>query len=185
MPIVRDPVAGLTYQDAGLTSDPVLDALRRGEEVPDRRANLLRLAWDRTMSYEEAERLLPDDELDDLCDLLDDLRNHGVVHCVYELQAAQRNGWIMSDQDRAWYRSECGLPPEREWTEADERRLALWRSGIRIEDEVMHLAQWVLDARVQYEELYARLPTRELNQVFTLVDPQAMSEIAQRTQANA
>lgn len=182
MPVVRDPVAGLVRQPDLGESDPVLEALRRGEKIPDRRAHLLRLAWDQTMPYEEAERLLPEDELDDLCDLLDDLRNYGIVHSVYELQSAQRNGWILSDDDRSWYRRELGLPPEREWTDSDAHRLALWRSGIRIEDEIEHLAQWVLDTRIGYNELYARLPTLELRQVFELVDPKTMAQIDERKQ---
>ena len=180
MSIVREPAAGLMRRRDDGQDDPILEALRRGDEIPDRRANLLRLAWDQTMSYDEAERLLPDAEVDDLCDLLDDLRSYGVVHCVYELQAAQRGGWILSDADRAWYRRECGLPPEREWTAADERRLSLWRKGIRIADEIEHVAQWVLDARIKYDELTAHLPTAERRQVFERVDPKTMAELDAR-----
>ena len=183
MSIVREPAVGLIRRDSNGQDDPILEALRRGDEIPDRRANLLRLAWDQTMSYDEAERLLPDAEVDDLCDLLDDLRSYGVVHCVYELQAAQRDGWILSDADRAWYRRECGLPPEREWTATDERRLSLWRKGIRIADEIQHVAQWVLDARIKYDELNARLPTTERRQVFERVDPKTMAEIDARARA--
>ena len=171
MPIARDPVGGLVHHPAGQAGDPVLDALRRGEEIPDRRANLLRLAWDRTLPYEEAERLLPEDELDDLCDLLDDLRSYGTVHCVYELKQAQRTGWILSDEDRAWYRRECGLPDERPWTDADASILELWRKGVRIEQEAEHVARWVLDARIEYEELQSRLPTAALQRVFALLEP--------------
>ena len=174
MPIVKDPAAGLVRR-AGNGSDPILEALRRGEGIPDRRANLLRLAWDQTMPYAEAERLLPEDEIDDLCDLLDDLRSYGVVHCVHHLQAAQRDGWILSDADRAWYRRECGLPPEQDWTEADAARLTLWRKGIRIADEIEHVAQWVLDARIRYDELTARLPSAEHRLVLERVDPQTMA----------
>ena len=174
MPIVKDPAAGLVRR-AGNGSDPILEALRRGEDIPDRRANLLRLAWDQTIPHAEAEQLLPEDEIDDLCDLLDDLRSYGVVHCVHHLQAAQRDGWILSDADRAWYRRECGLPPEQVWTEADAARLALWRKGIRIADEIEHVAQWVLDARIKYDELTARLPSAEHRLVLERVDPQTMA----------
>ena len=174
MSIVKDPVVGLTRRDAEGQDDPALEALRRGEDIPDRRANLLRLAWDQTMPYEEAERLLPEDEIDELCDLLDDVRSYGVVHCVYQLKAAQRNGWILSDEDRAWYRRECGLPPEREWTASDEARRSLWRTGIRIADEVEHLARWVLDTRIDHAELTARVPTEELGRVFEIVDPETL-----------
>ena len=111
MPIVKDPIVGLIRRDDGGRGDPVLEALRRGDDIPDRRANLLRLAWDQTMPYEEAERLLPDDEMDELCDLLDDVRMYGIVHCVYQLMAAQRNGWILSDEDRAWYRLRMRVAP--------------------------------------------------------------------------
>lgn len=174
MPIVKDPAAGLVRQ-AGNGSDHILEALRRGEDIPDRRANLLRLAWDQTMPYAEAERLLPEDEIDDLCDLLDDLRSYGIVHCVHHLQAAQRDGWILSDEDRAWYRHECGLPPEQDWTEADAARLALWRKDIRIADEIEHVAQWLLDARITDDELTARLPSAEHRLVLERVDPQTMA----------
>lgn len=174
MPIVKDPAAGLVRQ-AGNGSDHILEALRRGEDIPDRRANLLRLAWDQTMPYAEAERLLPEDEIDDLCDLLDDLRSYGIVHCVHHLQAAQRDGWILSDEDRAWYRRECGLPPEQDWTEADAARLALWRKGIRIADEIEHVAQWLLDARITDDELTARLPSAEHRLVLERVDPQTVT----------
>ena len=44
MSIVKDPVVGLIRRDAGGQDDPVLEALRRGEDIADRRANLLRLA---------------------------------------------------------------------------------------------------------------------------------------------
>lgn len=174
MPIAKDPAAGLIRRP-GNESDPILEALRRSEEIPDRRANLLRLAWDQTMPYAEAERLLPEDEIDDLCDLLDDLRSYGIVHCVHHLRAAQRDGWILSDEDRAWYRRECGLPPEQDWTESDAARLTLWRKGIRIADEIEHVAQWLLDARITDDELTARLPSAEHRLVLERVDPQTMA----------
>ena len=179
MPIVKDPVAGLLRLPASDQVDPMHAALRRGEEIPDRRANLLRLAWDQTMSYEEAERLLTDDEIDDLCDLLYDMRDDAILARAYAIDEAQRNGWILTDTDRDWFRQECNLPPVGDWSAADERRLSLWRRGVRIEDEARFVAQLLVDTRIPYREIDSRLSTAESTLVHKLVDPAEVARAAE------
>ncbi len=179
MPIVKDPVAGLLRLPASDQVDPMHAALRRGEAIPDRRANLLRLAWDQTMSYEEAERLLTDDEIDDLCDLLYDMRDDAILARAYAIDEAQRNGWILTDTDRDWFRQECNLPPVGDWSAADERQLSLWRRGVRIEDEARFVAQLLLDTRIPYREIDSRLSTAESTLVHELVDPAEVARAAE------
>ena len=171
MPVVRDPIAGLVRRQGDGQDDPILNALRHGEDVPDRRAHLLRLYWDGTLSYEEGERLTSEDEIDELCDLVHDMEDKAIIARTYAIDEAQRGGWILSDADRDWFRRECNLPPIRDWTPTDESRLSLWRRGVRLEAELEHVAQWLLDTRIPYAEIFSRLTTAESRLVHQLVDP--------------
>lgn len=157
--------------------DPNLAALRRGEVVPDRRHNLFIWSWRGALSYDEAERLLPDEELDALCDVLNHLQEDAVLARSYAVEEAMTDGWILTSSQRAWLRAECGLPPTLEQTADDARRMEAWIGGRRIQKQIEHLARWTLDARVDWDLVDERLTEQEYRHLLELVDPDELRRI--------
>ena len=136
---------------------------------------MLRLYWGGTLSYDEGERLVSEQEIDELCDLVYDMESEAILARTYAIDEAQRGGWILSNVDRDWFRRECNLPPIKDWTPTDESRLLLWRRGVRLEDELEHVAQWMLDARIPYREIFSRMTTAESRLVHQIVDPEQVA----------
>ena len=128
-------------------------------------------SWQGTLSYDEAELLLPDDELDALCDLLNHLQDDAVLPRAYAVEEAAEGGWISTDSERAWLRKECGLPPVLSQTADDARRMAAWINGQQIQKMMEDLARWTLDARIDWDLVDKRLTEKEYRYLVELVDP--------------
>ncbi len=159
---------------------PSLVALRRGEAIPDRRRHIFMWSWQGALSYDEAELLLPDDELDALCDLLNHLQDGAVLPRAYAVEEAAEGGWISTDSERAWLRNECGLPPVVIQKADDARRMAAWIDGQPILKTIEHLARWTLDARIDWELVDQRLTEKEYRYLVELVDPDELVRMDSR-----
>ena len=94
MSIVTDQVGQIIRRLRRAPADPLLEAFRRGEEIADRRAHLIRWARDGSMSYAEAERLVSDEELDDICDFLLDSDPGAETRHAEAVAEAERDGWL-------------------------------------------------------------------------------------------
>ncbi len=152
-------------------NDALYAAFLRGESIRDRRPNLFRWSWCGRLPYEEAERLLPEDELDDLCDLLRHLQEDAVFARAYAVSEAYREGWITTLEERNWLRRECELTELTEQSAEEAAQMQAWLGGERIEHEIERLACWARDARIDWDVLDRRITDDEFRRMLALADP--------------